>query len=92
VEISLTQLRNTKHHAFVINSFLLALSQIRCSMDFGDDFNNFVVNELIDSSSLDDDENFYFDGANIVAKVSQDEPIHQESIIGHRIVNRERLS
>jgi hypothetical protein len=70
VEVSLTQLTNTGQHGFVINSFLLALSQIRCSMDFGDDFNNFVVNGMIDLSSSDDDDNFYFDGMNIVATVS----------------------
>jgi hypothetical protein len=42
-------------------------------MDFGDDFNNFVVNELIDSSSSDDDDNFDFNGVNIVAEVLQAE-------------------
>jgi hypothetical protein len=39
-------------------------------MDFGDKFNNFVVNEVIDSSSSDDVNNFYFDAANIVPQVS----------------------
>jgi hypothetical protein len=63
-------------------------------MDFGDKFNNFVVNELIDSSSSDDDDNFYVDAANIVAKASRHEPIHRGSIIGHPIVDHEseRLS
>jgi hypothetical protein len=45
-------------------------------MDFGDEFNHFVVNELIDSSSSDDDEIFYFDAANILAEALLNEPIH----------------
>jgi hypothetical protein len=53
-------------------------------MDFGDEFNNYVVNELIDSSSLDDDDNFYFDAANIAVEASQHELIHRGSIIEHR--------
>jgi hypothetical protein len=65
---------------------------IPCSMDFGDKFSNFVVNELIDSLSLDDDDNFYFDAANIVVEVSQNEPIHRGSIVGHHTVDRDRLS
>jgi hypothetical protein len=48
-------------------------------MDFGDEFNNYVVNKLIDY-----DDNFYFDVVN--------EPIHRESIVGHRTVDRESLS
>jgi hypothetical protein len=47
---------------------LLAL--LLCSMDIRDEFNNFIINELIDSSSSDDEDNFYFDAANIVSDVS----------------------
>jgi hypothetical protein len=61
-------------------------------MDFGDEFDHFVVNELIDSSSSNDGDNFYFDATNIVAEASLNEPIHRGSIIGHHIVDRERLS
>jgi hypothetical protein len=60
------------------------MTLILCSMDFGDEFNNYVVNELIDSSSLDDDDNFYFDAANIAVEASQHELSHQGSIIEHR--------
>jgi hypothetical protein len=33
-------------------------------MDSEEEFNDFVLYELIDSSSLDDEDNFYFDAAN----------------------------
>jgi hypothetical protein len=42
-------------------------STLSYSMDSEDEFNDFFVNELIDSSSSYDDKNFYFDTANIVA-------------------------
>jgi hypothetical protein len=66
------------------------MTLILCSMDFGDEFNNYVVNELIDSSSLDDDDNFYFDAANIAVEASQHELIHRGSIIEH--LDHEKLS
>jgi hypothetical protein len=50
-------------------SYLL-LAMVICSMDLGDEFNDYIVNELIDSSSSDDEDNFYFDAANIVSDVS----------------------
>jgi hypothetical protein len=62
------------------------LALLPCSMDFGDEFNHFVVNELIDSSSSDDDGNFYFDAANIVAEASLNESIHRGSLIGHHTI------
>jgi hypothetical protein len=61
-------------------------------MNSEDEFNDFVVNELIDSSSLDGEENFYLDVTNIIAVESLNEPRRGESIIGHETVNRERLS
>jgi hypothetical protein len=61
-------------------------------MDLGDEFNDFIANELIDSSSSDDEDNFYFDTTNIVSDASLNEPIHRGSIIGPRTVNHERLS
>jgi hypothetical protein len=61
-------------------------------MDLGDEFNDFIANELIDSSSLDDEDNFYFDITNIVSDAPLNEPIHRGSIIGRRTVDRERLS
>jgi hypothetical protein len=55
------------------------------------EFNHFIVNELIDASSSDDEDNFYCDVINIVYEVSLDEPIHHGSIVGRRTVDRERL-
>jgi hypothetical protein len=49
-------------------------------MDFGDEFNNYVVN---------DDDNFYFDAVNIAVEASQHEPIHRGSIVEHRTMDRE---
>jgi hypothetical protein len=40
-----------------------------------DSFNDFVLNELNDSSSLDDNENFYFVAVEIVTNTLVDEPI-----------------
>jgi hypothetical protein len=61
-------------------------------MDSEDEFNNFVLNEVIDSSSLDDEVNFYLDATNIIAHESLNEPRRGGSIVGHEIVNRERFS
>jgi hypothetical protein len=36
-------------------------------MDSEDEFNDFVLNELIDSPSSEDQENFYSDATNIIA-------------------------
>jgi hypothetical protein len=60
-------------------------------MDLGDEFNNFIVNELIDSSSLDVEDKFYCDATNIISKVLLNEPIHHGSIVGRCIVDRESL-
>jgi hypothetical protein len=58
-------------------------------MDLGDEFSNYVVNQLIASLSLNDDDNFYFDVVNIIVEVLQHEAIHRGSIVGHHTVNRE---
>jgi hypothetical protein len=62
------------------------------SMEFGDEFNDFIVDELINSSPSDDEDNFYFDAANIVAEAPLTKPMHRGSIVGHCIVDREILS
>jgi hypothetical protein len=59
-------------------------STLPYNMDSMDSFNDFILNELNDSSSSDDDEFFYFDAAEIVANTLVDEPIRRGSIIGHR--------
>jgi hypothetical protein len=55
-------------------------------MDSEDEFNNFVLNEVIDEV------NFYLDATNIIAHESLNEPRRGGSIVGHEIVNRERFS
>jgi hypothetical protein len=78
---------------FVIDlSCLVLLAMIPYNMDLGDEFNNFIVNELIDSLSSDDEDIFYCDVANIVSEVLLNEPIHHGSIVVCCIVDRERLS
>jgi hypothetical protein len=62
------------------------------SIKFGDEFNDFIVDELINSSPSDDEDNFYFDAANIVAEAPLTKPMHRGSIVGHCIVDREILS
>jgi hypothetical protein len=61
-------------------------------MNSEDEFNDFVVNELIDSSSSEDEEKFDSDATDIIAHESLNEPHHGGSIIGHGTVDRERLS
>jgi hypothetical protein len=49
-------------------------------MDSQDEFNEFVLNELIDSPSWEDKESFYSDATNIIAQESLHEPRHGGSI------------
>jgi hypothetical protein len=51
------------------------------SMDAKGSFNNFVLNELNDSSSSDDDEYFYFEAAKIAVDTLIYEPIHHRGFI-----------
>jgi hypothetical protein len=60
-------------------------------MDLTDEFNDYIVNELIDSTSSDDKYNFYFDVINIVSEASLNEPIHCGSMVGPRSIDREKL-
>jgi hypothetical protein len=39
------------------------------------EFNHFVLKELIDSSSLDDEDNFYLEATNMIAKELLNEPL-----------------
>jgi hypothetical protein len=68
------------------------LAMVMGSMDLRDEFNNFIVNEVIDSSSSDDEDNFYFDATNIVSEVLLNEPIYCGSMVGRCTVDCERLS
>jgi hypothetical protein len=71
--------------------YLVLLALIPCSMYLGDEFNDFIVNGLIDSSSLDDEDNFYYDAANIVSEALVNEPIYRGSIVGRRTIDCKRL-
>jgi hypothetical protein len=51
------------------------------SIDLKDEFNYFIVNELIDPTSLDDEDSFYFDVINITFGTSLNELIHRGSIV-----------
>jgi hypothetical protein len=55
-------------------------------MDSEDEFNNFVLNELIDSPSSKDEEKFYSDVTNIIVQESLNEPRRGGSIVGHETV------
>jgi hypothetical protein len=68
------------------------LSLVRYNIDSEDDFKDFVLNKLIESSSLDDEDNSYFDATNILAHESLNEPLHRGSIVGHQSMDHERLS
>ena len=61
-------------------------------MDCGDDFNDFVLNELIYSSSSDDEDNFIYDAAKIIVEEAFNEPLYRGSIVGHGTVDRDRYS
>jgi len=58
-------------------------------MDSDDEFNQFVMDEIIDSSSSDDE---LFDGAaHMIIEDSVNHPGHIGSVEGHEVVQRERL-
>jgi hypothetical protein len=58
-------------------------------MDSDDEFSQFVFDEIINSSSSDDE--MYYDAAHIVVEDSVNNPGRIGSIEGHEIVHRERL-
>jgi hypothetical protein len=59
------------------------------SMDSDDEFSQFVFDEIINSSSSDDE--MYDDAAHIVVEDSVNNPGRIGSIEGHEVVHRERL-
>jgi hypothetical protein len=58
-------------------------------MDSDDEFNQFVWDELIDSSSSDDE--LYYDATQIIIDDEVNNPGHIGSVEGHEVVQRERL-
>ena len=56
-----------------------------------DEFNQFVMNELIDSSSSDDENNLFFVAAHMIIEDSVNHPGRIGSVEGHEVVDRKRL-
>ena len=48
------------------------------------------MNDLLESSSSDDDNDLYIAAANIVANDTINHPCHGGSVDGHRVLNRDR--
>jgi hypothetical protein len=61
-------------------------------MDSDDDFNQFVMDELIESSSSNDERKaFIFGAAHLIIEDSLNNPGRVGSVEGHDVVDRERL-
>jgi hypothetical protein len=61
-------------------------------IDWEDEFNDFVVKELIDSWSSEDKEFFYLYATNIIAQESLNEPRRGGSIVGYKTMDCQSLS
>ena len=59
-------------------------------MDSEAEFN--LLNEVVDSSFSDDDDEFYIAAAHIVPTDIGNEPHHRGSVEGHRVLNRDKQS
>ncbi|CAO1940489.1 unnamed protein product [Urochloa humidicola] len=56
-----------------------------------DEFNQFVMNEVIDTSSSDDDDYLFFVAAHMIIEDTVNHPGRIGSVDGHEVVDRERL-
>jgi hypothetical protein len=63
----------------------------RNGMDSDEEFNHFVMNEVIDPSSSDDDNDLFFGAAHIIVDDLVNHPGRIGSVVGHDVVDRERL-
>ena len=61
-------------------------------MDSKDEFYDTVFNEVLESSSSDDEDDLYVAAAHIVAEANDKQPYCRGSIDGHRIFNQDRQS
>ena len=59
-------------------------------MEQDDEFNQFVMNELIDPSSSDDENDLFFGAAHVIIEDSVNNPGRIGSVEGHDVVDRER--
>lgn len=57
-------------------------------MDSEDEF----YNEVLQSSSSDDEDHLYIAAAHIVAEDNDSQLYHRGSVMGHRVLNRDRQS
>ncbi|PVH47875.1 hypothetical protein PAHAL_4G175000 [Panicum hallii] len=62
------------------------------SMESNDEFNQFVMNELIDPSSSDDENDLFFGTMHMIIEDSVNHPGRIGSVEGHDVVDHERLS
>ena len=61
-------------------------------MDSEDEFYDTVFNEVLESSSSDDEDDLYVAAAHKVAEANDKQPYRRGSIDGHRVLNRDRQS
>ncbi|XP_020400181.1 uncharacterized protein [Zea mays] len=60
-------------------------------MESDDEFNQFVMNDLIDPSSSDDENDMFFDAAHVIVDGLVNHPGRIGSVEGHAVVHRDRL-
>uniref|UniRef100_J3MN98 Uncharacterized protein n=1 Tax=Oryza brachyantha TaxID=4533 RepID=J3MN98_ORYBR len=60
-------------------------------MDSDDEFNQFVMNEVIDPSSSDDENDLFFGAANMIIEDSVNNLGRIGSVEGHAVIDRDRL-
>jgi hypothetical protein len=60
-------------------------------MESDDEFNQFVMNDLIDPSSSDDENDLFFDAAHVIVDDLVNHPRRIGSVEGHAVVHRDRL-
>ena len=60
-------------------------------MESDDEFNQFVMNEVVDLSSSDDEDDLFFGVAQKIIKDSVNNPGRIGSVEGHDVLDRERL-
>ena len=61
-------------------------------MDSEDEFYDTMFNEVLESSSSDDEDDLYVAAAHKVAEANDKQPYRRGSIDGHRVLNRDRQS
>ena len=60
-------------------------------MESDDEFNQFVMNEVVDPSSSDDEDDHFFGATQMIIEDSANNPGRIGSVEGHDVLDRERL-